>query len=378
MTDSKDAFNVLESVKAHVDSLKPLQPKQAIVCVGEYPIKLLLKQLNFETKETSAIFVDKSSEEIYQWIPNGFKPHFVFGFEDSDVNTHFWYSVSPYISQNQSITESLSQKPIEKLLNVIIVASVWDGIGSASLPTLISKFKEANKNVLSLAILPSQIQPLDAYFNALAAIGNCVAIDNSTILLLHRDCLENFEGVDRSGAQMKGNLILNYFVDLLLSKEALAEEVTGLSRTFNTKMFAALLASGASIKIYGSLENIFEAALLKPLLNFDLPSAGLLYVLIRMPESLKDKLPRGKIELAIATWFKEKANLKSIYITEPIYTEDTSDRIDFVLLIGGFDTSKMFAEYERKTKSLMTSAIKKGAIKEDNWQAMTKNLLEGA
>ncbi len=378
MTDGKGAFNVLESVKTHIDSLKPLQPKQAIVCIGEYPIKLLLKQLNSKTQETIAIFVDKSSEEIYQWIPKGYNPHFVLGFEDANVNTHFWYNVLPYISQNQSIVESLSQKPIEKLRGVVIVASVWDGVGSASLPTLISKFKETNKNALSLAILPSKIQPSDAYFNAFAALGNCVSIDDSTILLLDRDCLENFEGVDRSGAQMKGNLIVNYLVDLLLSKESLADEVTELSRTFNTKMFAALLASGASMKIYGSLENIFEAALLKPLLNFDLPSAGLLYVLIRMPESLKDKLPRGKIELAIATWFKEKANLKSIYITEPVYTEDTSDRIDVALLIGGFDTSKMFSEYEMKTKSLKASAIKKGAIKEEEWQAMTKNLLEGA
>ena len=66
----------------------------------------------------------------------------------------------------------------------------------------------------------------------------------------------------------------------------------------------------------------------------------MLYVLVRMPSSLKDKLPRGKIELAIASWFKEKANLKSIYIAEPIYVEDTSDRIDLVLFVGGFDTAQ--------------------------------------
>ena len=59
-----------------------------------------------------------------------------------------------------------------------------------------------------------------------------------------------------------------------------------------------------------------------------------------MPMSLKDKLPRGKIELAITNWFKEKTSLQSIYITEPIYTEDMTDRIDAVLFVGGFDTSR--------------------------------------
>jgi len=374
----KNAFNVLDSIKGHIESLKPLQPKQAIVCIGEYPIKLLLKQPNSKTAETVAVFVGKSSDEIYQWIPKGFKPHFVLGFEDSDVNTHFWYNVLPYISQDQSIVESLKKKPIEKLHGVVAVASVWEGVGSATLPTLIGKFNDANINALSLAVLPSQIQPSDAYFNALAALGNCVSLDGTTVVLLERDCLENFEGIDRNGVQMEGDVIINYMMNLMLSKETFVDEVTELSRTFGIKIFTAMLASGASANIYGSLENVFEAALLKPLLNFDLSTAGLLYVLIRMPESLRDKLPQAKIELAVATWFKEKADLKSIYITEPIYVEDTSDRIDVVLLIGGFENSKMLEEYEKKAKSLTASAVKKGLIKEEDWQAMMKKLKDGA
>ena len=79
-----------------------------------------------------------------------------------------------------------------------MVASVWDGIGSASLPTLISKLKAANINSLSIAILPSKIQPSDAYFNALASLGMCADNDSATLLLLERDLLENYEGVDRN------------------------------------------------------------------------------------------------------------------------------------------------------------------------------------
>jgi hypothetical protein len=171
-------------------------------------------------------------------------------------------------------------------------------------------------------------------------------------------------------------MVANYLVNLLLAKETLVQEISELSRTFNVKMYSVLVATGASIKIYGSLENMLKAMLLKPLLTFDLSSASLLYVLLRMPISLKDKLPRGKIELATAGWFKEKANLKSIYITEPIYVEDPSDRIDLILFVGGFDTAKMFTDLDKKVKSMKNRAVEKGFIKEEDWQAFMKNLEE--
>lgn len=375
MNDSRNAFNVLESVRKHIETLKPLLPRQATVYIGEYPIKILLKQPYVDvTGLTLQVLVGKSSDEVYKWIPEGFNPHLVLGFEDSNIETHFWYNVLPFITQDQSLMEGLKKKPTEKLHSAIMVASVWDGIGSASLPSLITKFKASNINSLSVALLPSKIQPSDAYFNALASLGICASSDGATVLLLDRDLLENYEGVDRVGEQIKGNAVANYLVNLLLSKETLVEELSEQSRTFNTKMYTTLLAPGASLKLYGSVENILNATLLKPLLNFDLSTVSLLYALVRMPESLKEKLPRGKIELEIATWFKEKADLKSIYITEPVYVEDTSDRIDVVLFVGGFDTQEMLAEYEKRTKSLKGRSVQKGLVDKNNWESMMTGL----
>jgi hypothetical protein len=255
-----------------------------------------------------------------------------------------------------------------------MIASVWDGIGSASLPVLSSKLKTSNINSLSIAILPSKIQPTDAYFNSLASLGMCAANEDATLVLLERDLLENYEGVDRDGFLIKGNTVANYLVNLMLSKEMLVQEISELSRTFNVKMYSVLLTTGASIKIYGSLENMLNAMLLKPLLNFDLSGVSLLYVLLRIPTSLKDKLPRGKIELATAGWFKEKANLKSIYIAEPVYVEDSSDRIDVILFVGGFDITQMFADVDKKVKSMKNRAVEKGFLKEEDWQAIMKKL----
>jgi len=370
MKDDKGTFDVLASVEKHIEALKPLLPKQALVCIGEYPIKILLKETD-RKEGTLPILIEKSSDEIYKWLPKGYATHFVLGFEDAHIDTHFWYNVLPTISKDNSVIESLKKKNVEKLHNAIIFSSVWDGIGSATLPTLIGKFKASNIDSLSIAVLPSKIQPADAHFNVCAALEMCLATDGATVLLMGRDQIENYEGVDRIGEVIKGNMLANYLLNLFLDKDSLVEEISELSRTFNTKLFTPLVVTGASYKIYGSLENMLNTALLKPLLMFDLSSSSLLYVLLRMPLDLKDKLPRGRIELAIANWFKEKTSLQSIYIAEPIYTEDTTDRIDAVLFVGGFDTNKMLVDLEQKVKPLKDHAVERGFMSED-WHVIAK------
>jgi hypothetical protein len=371
MNDGKAAFNVLASIEKHIEGLKPLLQKQVLVCIGEYPIKTILKEPIITKEVALPILIEKSSDEIYKWLPKGYDAHFVLGFEEEHIDTHFWYNVLPTISRDNSVLESLRKKSLEKLHGAIIFSSVWDGVGSASLPTYIRKFREANIDSLSIVVLPSKIQPKDAQFNACGALETCLATDGATILLLERDQIESYEGVDRKGEPIKGNTVTNYLLNMFLAKSSLVEEIAELSRTFNTKLFTALLVTGSSYNIFGSLDNMLNAALLKPFLNVDLPNASLLYVLLRLPLSMKDKLPRGKIELTITNWFKGKTNLQSIYITEPVYTQDMTDRIDAVLFIGGFETTKMLSDMETKVKSLKDHAVEKGFITEE-WKVISK------
>ncbi len=372
MNDKKGSFNVLASVEKHIEALKPLLPKQAVICIGEYPIKILLKEKAMSGNDRLlSVLVEKTSDDVYRWIPRGFSPNLILGFEDSKVNTHFWYNVAPYIAKDEVVLAALKKKSLERLHGATIVSSVWDGIGSAFLPELIGEFKAENINSIGMAVLPSDVQTADAHFNSYAAIQRCLTIDDATVLLVDRDHLEAYEGVDRKGSPLKGNIIVNYLVDFLLGKDTLVEEISELSKTFNVEMYTFLLVTGASYKIYGSLENMLNTALLKQFLTFDLSTASVVYVLLRMPSTLKDKLPRGKMELAIANWFKPRVNLQSIYITEPIYTEDPSDRIDAVLFIGGFDTSKMFSDYERRSELLKKQAVDRGYMTED-WKVPVK------
>src|SRR3989337_4537463 len=134
---------------------------------------------------------------------------------------------------------------------------------------------------------------------------------------------------------------------MMRAKETFTQELSELSRSFNVKLYTMLSVTGASLKIYGSFKNILNAALLNPFLMFDLSSSSVLYVLVRIPLHLKEKLTRGKIELATAKWSKKMANIKSIYVSEPVYVDDSSDRVDAVVFVGSFDLAELTAFFQK-------------------------------
>jgi hypothetical protein len=147
-----------------------------------------------------------------------------------------------------------------------------------------------------------------------------------------------------------------------------------LSRAFDVRMYTVLSATGAGFSMYGSIKNILNSVLSRPLLKIDLASTSVVYVLLRLPLQLKEKLPRGKIELEIANWFKQKANLQTIFVSEPVYVEEANDRVDLAVFVGGFDTTEMFKAMEKKVKGIKDFMVKKGSIKEDEWRAILKSL----
>ncbi len=367
----------VENIGEFTDNLKSLLPTKAVICIGEYPISILLKG-SFAGKRVRGvlpIFVEKSTKDVVKWGRGKLEDNNIVCL-DEDIDTHFWYDILPYVADNESFFGKIKSKPIEKLQGAIMVSSTWNGISSALLPTLNSQFKEWNINSIALPLLPSKAQPIDGQFNSFACIGILASKQDTALVLFDRDNLESYIGVDRSGYAINGNVVLNYLLDLMLAKETFVPELCEMSKSFGSKMFTVLLSPGVSLKIYGSLENMLNSTLLRPLFTFDLSTATIVYVLMRMPFQLKDKLTRGKIELAVADWFKNKADLESIFITDPVYVEDSSDRIDIALFVGGFDTVTRFVALEKRIEKMKNKAVKKGSITEEDWQLITKSLLE--
>jgi hypothetical protein len=369
-------FDVIENLGKHINQLTPQVPSQAIICIGEYPIQALLKESSMEeNNDVLPIYIDKSSKDIKKWSQSRLEPYNILGL-DTKFDTYFWFHVYPNIMKDDSFIARLKNRPIGNVRQAIIVASIWDGVGSALLPSLSSQLKVLDINSVALAVLPSKVQPPDVHFNAFSSMGISVSTDFTPVLLIDRDNLESYLGVNRKGAKIIGNSFLNYLLELLLEKVTFVKELFELSRTFNIKIFTILSATGTSLRIYGSLENMLNTALLSPLLTFDLSSASLLYVLLRIPSHMRAKLPREKIELSIANWIRDKANLKSIYFSDPIYVEDNSDRIDVVMFVGGFDVTKMFTAMEKNINAIKSDAINRGFINEEEWQEIVNSLVE--
>ena len=367
----------LESAEKSVENIEPLKPtfaKPAIICVGEYLAKILLRgSLEDRKSEHQPLFVAKSSEDLAVWSQFNLNPDRILGL-DLNIDTRFWFQVLPSVINANAFVARLKNKPIDKLRGAVIVSSLWDGIGSGLLPALISQFKELNTNTLAFGILPSKKQISDVHFNAFSSIGMCMSKDATSLFLLDRDQLESYVGVDRKGSVLKGNDFLNYLLEMVLTKETVVQELTELSRSFDVRMYTVLSATGASFGMYGSIKNILDSALSRPLLKFEFASVSVVYVLVRVPFQLKEELSKGKIELDIASWFKEKANLQTAFISEPIYAEDANDRIDLVMFVGGFDTTKMFKTMEKKVIEIKNFLVKKGSIKENEWRTIIKGL----
>ncbi len=372
MEGEKPRSGIIDSIERHIELLKPILPKQAsqvILCMGEYPAKILLKKsAAVRSNGALPIFIAKSSKDLAKWSNFTIESNDILGL-DTNSDTHFWFQALPQVMQNAALISNLKSNLIDNVRYVIAVSSTWDGVGSASLPNLIRVLKEWEINSVGLALLPSKIQPPDAHFNALASLSMFVS-NTATLLLADRDYVESYVGVDRKGFPIKGNEILNYLLRLMSTKEKIVQELTELSRSFEVKIFTILLATGTSLKIYGSIENILKASLLKPFLAFDLARASVLYILIRMPIFLKDKLPKEKIELDITNWFKERASLNSIHVSEPIYVDDFTDRIDIVMFVGGFDITAVLTSLQKKGDTIKKQMVEQSFIKEDEWQTL--------
>lgn len=373
MSAEKKIIDIKESIKRHVAMLRPFFPKRAVISIGNYASDLLHESPVFVDKTGEFIlFIRKENQNVPRKFPGGEEINFVD--IDEKADTHYWFNVQRYVSENDDIVEKLKRKPIEELNGAVLVASTGEGVGSALLPELISRFKEGNVNAVAFAVLPSNLQPADAQFNALWSMAAC-SQNGFTQILIDRDALESYVGVNRKGEILKGSSVFNYIMEIALSNDSFVQEFCELTKSFHLKMFTVLSATGASLKVYGSIRNVLDAALLRPLGLFDLSTASMLYVVVRVPLRLKDKFSRGKIELAVDEWFKEKTSLKAAFLSEPIYVDDGSDRLDIVMFVGGFDLANRVATLNGKAKEIIAYSAKNGFVKEKEWKELINHLV---
>ena len=95
MLISKDArnFNIIENIEKHIEQLTPWSPSQAIVCIGKYPIQIILKGSFIDNiGNVLPIFIDKSSVDIKNWSQSRLKSYNILGL-DTKIDTFLWFDV---------------------------------------------------------------------------------------------------------------------------------------------------------------------------------------------------------------------------------------------------------------------------------------------
>jgi len=367
-------FDIVQSIKDHAAQLRPKLLRSGIICAGEYLTRLLLKwNLLDEASDVLPVFIVRSSREMTEWTQSVVYAGNVVEL-DENAGTHFWFNIVPQKKGRDNLAKDLEDRSVHQLQKAIITSTTWDGFGSGLLPFLSSQFEEWGRDAVAMVLLPSEYQPSDAHFNAVSSVGLSLIRGTMPLLLLERDHLENYVGVDRRGITLQGNVTLHYILELMLSKETLVHELFDLSKVFGVKVYAVLLASGTSLDIYGSLKNILESALLNPLLAFDVSSSTVGYVLLRMSTQLRDRLSKETIEREISKWFKGKAKLNSLQISEPVYVEDRSDRIDVLMFVGGFDKTETFGSMLERSEETKNDAVARSLVDEGEWKEIVKHV----
>jgi hypothetical protein len=107
--------------------------------------------------------------------------------------------------------------------------------------------------------------------------------------------------------------------------------------------------------------------LLKPLSKLNISNSSVVYAILRMPSTLKEKLPKKTIELTLNQLLEGKVPTQQIQVADTIYTKDAGDRIDALVLIGTKNAADCFSENQSKIAELKNKAVENGLITED-WQ----------
>jgi len=376
MATDENSFEVLRSVRTHFDRVTPVLPDQLALTVGQYGFRAMResKRLGMDGTPTLLHILHRKDVDL-KTVDIAINPdltHII----DTEFEPHYWFDMHSHLTGNGEFREALESMVFSYHEEVIATGSLSEGVTSGVFPVLTSHLTKHGKNSVNMFVFPSLNHSSDALFNAYSSLGLLLLDDPGPVILLDQSNLENFIGVNREGELLSSSDIVRYLVDMFLEKKGMIRDLEKLSKSFGVNLFSMLMASGASMEIYENLRNILDIALEQPLLDFDLSTASLVYVLVKAPSRLREQLPKGYIELEVNSWLRERANVDAPQICEPIYVDEYGDRVDVVILVGGFDTNGLFRTMEERISRFSTLIMEQELYDKGIWNSIRNRLLE--
>lgn len=373
MGSDECGFDILERIRCHIEQVRPVLPNQVVVTVGRYALDTLNDSKRFVGDDTPTLIRVLHKKEMDLKTLN-IDPELTI-ILDTIYEPHYWFDLHSYLKKDREFPNELERRIYDYHEEVISIASLSEGAASGVLPTLHSYLMKEGKSAVSIAVFPSMNHSSSALFNAFSSIGLIFIDKSGPVILLDQSRLEEFIGVRRDGNMLTDKDVIDFLIELFLDKEGFIRDLVKLSRSLKVDLYTILMAAGCSLEIYENFRNILDITLEQPMFDFDLSTSSLIYVLVRVPLHLREQLDKRHIELEVARWLKERANLDAPQICEPIYVDEFSDRIDVVILVGGFDTRGLFTSIDERISRFSRIIVEQELYDKEVWNNIKDQLL---
>ena len=369
---SNTDINLIASLRKQIMAISPILPDKAVVTVGQYTLETLIDSPKLSEEDFYTLLrVIHKKDLQHKTIDIDPRSSLV---ADTLYEPHYWFDMEEYFEKVDL------NKVLEKLIygyhrEVMTLSNISEGACSGLLPNIHKFLADREKSTIGIALFPAMNHSSDALYNAFSTVGS-ILIDNSTpLILIDQGLMENFDGVHRSGDVLEDTKIIDYFIDMLLDKENIIRELDRLSRSYGVNIFSPMMATGASLDIYDNFRNILEITLEQPLMEFDIKTATMVYVLVRAPLSFQDDFQKGQLEFEVTQWLQESIGVDIPQICEPLFVDEYGDRVDVVILVGGYDTEKKFNEIYKRIQRFSKMNVDQKLVDSEVWDKIKEKML---
>ena len=290
------------------------------------------------------------------------------------------------------------------------VATLGGGTGNGSIPYVIRKFQEgiddqdeAEQSAyedwmgevthFATGVWPYEDEPPQQQFNAVCGLSRLLrnpdGSQNADMVLLGANShIAESEGADGRGDHPNAlvNERLVEAFDLLISGGRETQGVIDVRDLVNVPSqigayhFTPAIATGLNADVY-ELDGMFDVAARNPFVPMDISTTKAAYAIVRAPRSLVDgEITETAVKKAFDEW-KRGNDINAPGMSTVSIKDDGRNEVDVLLLLGGFDLSKLldrsWDDYEEhKTRLERGRRLGNASIPEKKLQEIEENLLE--
>ena len=364
---------LLSGLRDQIKAITPILPDKAVVTVGQYALETLSESEKLSDSDIYTLLRIMHKKDL-QHKTLEIDPELSYQM-DTMYEPHYWFDLNSYI-EGVNLTEVFDHLFYDYHKEIMSLSNISEGASAGILPHIHKHLSEKEKSTVGMCVFPSMSHSGDALYNAFSAVGK-IRLDSSTpLILIDQGELEAYKGVHRKGDVLENTDILDYMVDMLLDKEDFIRDLNRLSSSYDIELFTALMASGCSLDIYENFRNILEVTLEQPLMDFDITTAKMLYVLVKAPLKFRDQLQKGQLEYEVSTWLQESIGIDIPQICESLFVDEYGDRIDIIILVGGYDTNKKFSEVYKRIERFSKMNVNQGLVDPEDWNKIKEKMLD--